>query len=189
MRLKLQNDPKNVWLTSDTHFGHYNCAVVFPERKFPTVEEHDQFIIDNWNEVVGKDDLVIHAGDFAFKNSRSANSYLESLNGNKIIINGNHCKSSQYTHQSVKGIYDYLEISIAKEFLVLFHYPILTWNRKHHGSYLFYGHVHHYQAMPDTRSWNLCTSLNDYYPVNLYEIMKKLEEIPFGFDKQPKLVN
>ena len=39
-----------VYFIADTHFGHQN-ALAFDNRKFKTIEEHDNALIENWNNV------------------------------------------------------------------------------------------------------------------------------------------
>lgn len=46
-----------VYFIADTHFGHQN-ALAFDNRKFKTIEEHDNTLIENWNNAVGIDDEV-----------------------------------------------------------------------------------------------------------------------------------
>lgn len=53
------------FIISDTHFGHANI-IDYCNRPFRDVFDMDETLIRNWNEVVGKDDLVYHLGDFAF---------------------------------------------------------------------------------------------------------------------------
>ena len=52
---------------SDLHFGHKN-ALSFDNRPFTTIEEHDNLIINNWNEVVNIDDDVYILGDISWYN-------------------------------------------------------------------------------------------------------------------------
>ena len=37
-----------VYFMADTHFGHQN-ALAFDNRKFKTIEEHDNALIENWS--------------------------------------------------------------------------------------------------------------------------------------------
>ena len=49
-------DGSNIWFTSDHHFND-NRIRQFCSRPFGTVAEMDQVMTDNWNRVVGKDDM------------------------------------------------------------------------------------------------------------------------------------
>jgi calcineurin-like phosphoesterase family protein len=141
-----------VWFTSDPHFGHANI-IKYCKRPFENVEDMNQVLIDNWNMVVDHDDLIICGGDFALGNSKSTISVLNQLNGNKILIKGNHEKSVLSNKEARTffngGIYDILEITIldeevSDEFqdIILCHYPMVTWDKSHRGSWQLFGHVH-----------------------------------------------
>ena len=54
----------NTFIISDLHFGHRNMAF---HRGFQSVEEHDQHIIDCWNNVVTKGDTVWILGDISME--------------------------------------------------------------------------------------------------------------------------
>lgn len=73
----------------DTHLGHKNIIIFEPlYRPFATIEEHDEKLIDNWNSVVGKNDIVYHLGDAVFGKGNIHK--LGRLNGTKKLIMGNH---------------------------------------------------------------------------------------------------
>ena len=56
-------DGDKVFFTSDTHFYHANI-INFCKRPFANVETMNEALIENWNAVVGVDDIVFHLGDF-----------------------------------------------------------------------------------------------------------------------------
>ena len=58
-------DGNKVFFTSDTHFYHANI-INFCKRPFANVETMNEALIENWNAVVGVDDIVFHLGDFCF---------------------------------------------------------------------------------------------------------------------------
>ena len=57
-----------VFITSDTHFCHKNIMSYEPEARghFHSISEHDEQIIQNWNETVNPNDTVWHLGDVIF---------------------------------------------------------------------------------------------------------------------------
>lgn len=82
-----------VWFVSDLHFGH-ESIIDFDNRPWRTIKEHDQGLIDRWNEVVGKNDIVyvlgdVFMGEYAVKLNRIVDVLLK-LNGKIAIIGGNH---------------------------------------------------------------------------------------------------
>lgn len=72
-----------IFFTSDTHFGSDRVRDL-SRRPFKTVAEMDNTIINNWNSVVEKDDIVYHLGDFG-DYSRA-----EELNGRIKLFSGNY---------------------------------------------------------------------------------------------------
>ena len=89
-----QND---FFLISDTHFFHQNILEYEPSRKIIYqygYSNQEDFLLDRWNKVVGSNDWVLHLGDFSFKEfDEELLAVLgEFLNGNKILILGNHDK-------------------------------------------------------------------------------------------------
>ena len=87
--LKIDSSKQGIWFTSDLHFGHRNI-LKFCKRPWDTVEEMDEGLIQNWNRVVGKDDLVFNLGDFAFATNGRWKELLSQLNGHHYLILGNH---------------------------------------------------------------------------------------------------
>jgi calcineurin-like phosphoesterase family protein len=83
-----------VFLVSDTHFGHAGvCRFMRNDgvtklRPWDDPEEMDEFMIKAWNERVRPNDKVYHLGDVVI--NRKAMSTLARLNGDKVLIRGNH---------------------------------------------------------------------------------------------------
>jgi len=136
----------NVFFTSDTHFHHKNI-IKYCDRPFETVEEMDATIINNWNSVVGKNDIIFHGGDFCFGDEKSWNHLCERLNGIKYLASGNHDKNITPKHfDDVKNMFNIMidgdeEISDGQR-LTICHYPMLSWYQNHRGSWQLYGHLH-----------------------------------------------
>ena len=82
----------NYWIISDTHFGHKK------------VYEYDNNRIENYENItwfnlksLGKDDILIHLGDFCFYNYDMYHEMLKELKCKKYLILGNHdCKSMSW---------------------------------------------------------------------------------------------
>lgn len=83
---------ENTWVISDTHFGHDNVLKFEPCRveamKVNGFRDQNEWLIHNWNSTVGENDLVLHLGDFIFKNKNEE--VLYRLNGRIVMIIGNH---------------------------------------------------------------------------------------------------
>lgn len=86
----------NLYISSDTHFGHENMYKYEPIRKSEMQKcgfrSIDELMIQRWSETVGKDDIIFHLGDFAIL--ASAHDTLKKLNGKKILLRGNHDKGN-----------------------------------------------------------------------------------------------
>ena len=78
------------WFTGDTHFNHKKI-VEYDERPFKSTEHMDREIIRRWNDRVKPEDTVVHLGDFGFlQGPRNFQYYRSQLNGNLVLIKGNH---------------------------------------------------------------------------------------------------
>ena len=87
-------------IISDTHFNH-EIMIKYGIRKFKSLKEMNEKIIEVWNDKIYKNDEVIHLGDFAFGDDfELIESICRRLNGKITLILGNH--DSDY---KVKNIY------------------------------------------------------------------------------------
>lgn len=78
-----------IYLTSDQHFGHKNI-LEYENRPFKDLVDMKTNLIQNWNEVVNKDDFIYCLGDFSFLDKDKTTNIVNQLNGYKILIKGNH---------------------------------------------------------------------------------------------------
>ena len=81
-----------IWVTSDTHYGHANI-IRFCDRPFASSEEMDEALIANFNERVKPGDTVYHLGDFSF--AKDPARVFRRLNGTIHLVLGN-----QFLYQS-----------------------------------------------------------------------------------------
>lgn len=132
------------FFTSDTHFFH---ELMLTLRKFNTMEEMNEKIVTNWNNDVGKNDLVYHIGDFMLPKSKYmtlVDELLYRLNGKIILIKGSHDKIclSQKNIKRFENIYAKLEIRIDNQCIFLNHECHKVWPKSHYGSWHLFGHSH-----------------------------------------------
>ena len=127
-----------IFYISDTHFGHKNI-LKYDARPYFTVEEMDADLIKRWNSVVKKDDTVYHLGDFSWLKPDGEHEILRQLNGNKILIRGNHDYKPTEDWTAVLSV---AEIVDGDRRVVLSHFPIASYKNMSHGWYHLYGHVH-----------------------------------------------
>lgn len=135
---------QKTWFTSDNHFFHKRIREFCPEtRHGANVEEMNELMIEKWNSQVALTDTVNILGDFSFAKSEETLDILGRLNGRFTLIKGNHDYwISPETKAFFDGIFDYKKITIGKQKVIMFHYPIMNWDSMHHGSFHLYGHLH-----------------------------------------------
>lgn len=137
---------EQIWFTSDTHFYHKNIMKFCPKTRLGAdFQEMTELLITNWNRDVQPDDTVYLLGDVFFANAQQARGVLNRLNGNIHLIFGNHdqvIRNNVDILRMFASVQEYKEIKIDKKQVIMFHYPMLEWNKMHHGSYALFGHVH-----------------------------------------------
>ena len=147
--LKIDTTETKIWFTSDTHFGHKNI-INFCERPFKDTDEMDEFIINNWNSKINKDDIVFHLGDFAFASSKRWQELICRLNGKIYLILGNHDVfrwPGDYTMNLFERVENQMMLKIDNKYKVyLNHFPFLcydgTYRNPEDCTIQLHGHVH-----------------------------------------------
>jgi len=169
---------KNIWFTSDTHFGHSNI-LKFCNRPFENIWEHNEALIANWNSVVGPTDDVYHLGDFGFGSKSYVIRILEQLNGKIFFIKGNHDKAVKKPEPSAyfQWMKDYYALPIqdeemgVKHKIILCHYAFEVWDKKHFGSWHLHGHSHGTLPSGDSQArYDVGVDNNNYFPVSYEDI-------------------
>lgn len=183
---------EGLWFTSDTHFNHKNI-LQFTSRPWETIEEHDDALVKNWNDVIGIDDTVFHLGDFCFGNPQKVAEVRERLNGNIILIRGNH--DDKNLQRSLWTLFDEVlyqaRIQVDGRAVYLNHFPFLCFA---HGNPLTYrdwavnlfGHVHsgHGSKSEDVQrldnllptQYDVGVDNNDYRPISWKEVIEKINK-------------
>jgi calcineurin-like phosphoesterase family protein len=172
------------FITSDLHLSHGKILKYFPEsRPFNSKEEMNEDIIKKWNCMVQPKDTTYILGDVAFCHPIEAMQLLDRLNGKKILIVGNHdhINLKEPAFRSMfESIHDYLEIKRNKTTIVLFHYPIYSWNKKHYGSIMLHGHSHGRHIPVDGRIADVGLDTNNCFIYNLNTLVDSMLTWPIG---------
>lgn len=166
----------NIWIVSDTHFGHFGMACVFTLadgtkcRPFATVEEHDETMIARWNARVRPADHVWHLGDVAMARA-PLEAITPRLNGHKRLVRGNHDIFRTATY--IKAGWQEIRGCSVLDGMIFTHIPI-------HEQCLgrFKANVHgHTHSQPDfgPRFLNVCVEHTDYAPITLEEVKARVK--------------
>lgn len=170
----------NVFLISDTHFGHFGVCKflrndgVTKLRPWDTPEEMDEFMIKSWNDVVRPNDKVYHLGDVVI-NRRHLHT-LYRLNGDKVLIKGNHdiFKMEDYIphFRDIRGYH------VMNNF-IMSHVPVHP-DSKGRFSGNIHGHLHSNRIMLDNKidPWyhSVCVEQTDFKPIPFEDVMKRIKE-------------
>lgn len=179
--LKIKDSSK-VFFISDFHANHANI-IKYCNRPWKTKEEMTETLIENWNSVVGPDDIVFNLGDFMW--ASSWNTILERLNGKIYLIWGNHdrkdFRDSYLNH--LEGVYDQLTLLIDNKIVYLNHFPFLCLPAQH---YQLFGHIHLSTEKNSGYDYMRCSSLqpnqydvgvdlNRYRPISWEQVWERLQ--------------
>ncbi len=134
--------------TSDLHHSHRNIVKFTNRGKETDQDNHDDWLINLINDTVRPEDTLYHLGDLSFAKSFAAKrDFVNAIRCPVILMKGNHddldaLKRIQRDCGNVLAVKEYLEIKIAGNSVVLFHFPISSWHKQGHGSWHLHGHSH-----------------------------------------------
>lgn len=166
----------NYFLISDLHFGHEKAVTTFTRegteerlRNFSHVDEMNEYLIDKWNSVVGKNDNVLVLGDVVI-NKKNMH-LVHRLKGSKVLVLGNH---------DMMPLGDYYEwfrkVQVARDFdgCILTHIPVHESQLEHRWKANVHGHLHDKHLLTkhgkrDNRYYNVscdCFALDNHTGMN-----------------------
>ena len=190
------------FLVSDTHFGHAGVCRFMREdgvtklRPWDDPHEMDEAMIQRWNDVVRPSDKVYHLGDVVI--NRKALSTLARLNGDKVLIRGNHdiFRDTEYAQY-----FRELRAYHVMNGMILSHIPVHEASLGRFGTNI-HGHLHAsrvkrargvdartgavlYSNEDDVRYHCVCVEQTDYAPILLEDVYKRIlaEGGRVGFDE------
>lgn len=169
----------NIFFASDHHFGQHNILTFkqndgTPLRNFSSIEEMHEHIVGQHNKVVRAKDKVYFLGDVCISRKASALEILARMNGEKVLIKGNHdlCKIGAYLEyfKDVRGSHQF-------DGLIMTHIPIHPASLARWGLNV-HGHLHSNKVtvgdlnIPDSRYFCVSVEQINYTPISLDEIRK-----------------
>jgi calcineurin-like phosphoesterase family protein len=177
----------SVFLVSDTHFGHAGvCRFtrndgVTKLRPWTDPDEMDEFMIKAWNERVKPTDKVYHLGDVVI--NRRALKTLARLNGDKVLIRGNH---DIFRDDEYREYFRELRAYHVMNGMILSHIPIHPESLGRFGTNI-HGHLHYQRVMKplatsgrtdviDPRYHCVCVEQTpDFAPILFEDVIKRIE--------------
>jgi len=160
-----------VYLISDLHFGHKNMERWAKDHRYiPSIEEHDLWLIEQWNSIVTKRDVVKVLGDVAW--TREGLEKVKLLNGTKHLVMGNHDTFGVQAYMDV-GFRILPGLARYKRDTWLSHAPIHPSELR--GKFNIHGHVHHNDNTNDPRYYNVCVEASYGVPQLFQDVVGKLE--------------
>jgi len=182
-----------VFLTSDTHFGHAGvCRFTHPDdpevklRPWDNADEMDEEMIRRWNDRVRPNDKVYHLGDVVI--NRKALKTLARLNGDKVLIRGNH---DIFRDDEYREYFRELRAYHVMNGMILSHIPVHEASLGRFGTNI-HGHLHAtrvkkargvdaktgavlYGKEIDPRYHCVCVELTDFTPILFEDVIKRIE--------------
>ena len=187
------------FITSDLHLGHKRIREFCPESRgqFQSVEEMNEAIINNINSVVTDNDTLYILGDIAFNSPLIACDFLKQMNGEKVIVWGNHDRKlrqstefeSQKRLMGVRSHQDYIskhfEVDGVKHGVVMMHFPIYSFEGIRFGAAHFHGHLHSARDKrntfgPTVRAMDIGADGNFLTPYNIDDLLREMSTRVFS---------
>jgi calcineurin-like phosphoesterase family protein len=167
---------KNVFLVSDTHFGHMGVCKftrsdgVTKLRPWDSPDEMDEAMVEKWNSIVGPKDKVYHLGDVVMEKKKL--DIMRRLNGDKVLIRGNHdiyeMKDYAKHFRDIRGCH-------VLDGLIMSHIPIHAESMSRFGCNI-HGHTHANNVMfdgnIDPRYFCVCVEQTDFAPIS-FDLVKE----------------
>jgi calcineurin-like phosphoesterase family protein len=183
----------SVFLVSDTHFGHAGvCRFMRADgvtklRPWDSPEEMDEEMVRRWNERVRPTDKVYHLGDAVI--NRRALPTLARLNGDKVLIRGNH---DIFRDDEYREYFRELRAYHVMDGMILSHIPVHADSLGRFGVNI-HGHLHAnrvrkargvdartgevlYSDKIDPRYHNVCVETTDFAPILFEDVIARIKK-------------
>jgi calcineurin-like phosphoesterase family protein len=180
-----------VFLVSDTHFGHAGvCRFMRNDgvtklRPWTDPDEMDEFMVAAWNERVRPGDKCYHLGDVVI--NRRALKTLARLNGDKVLIRGNH---DIFRDEEYREYFRELRAYHVMNGMILSHIPVHAESLGRFGVNI-HGHTHAnrvkkargvdartgeilYSDENDVRYHCVCVEQTDFAPILFEDVLERI---------------
>lgn len=165
-RIKRYSGRRRIFLISDLHLDHENI-IRHCHRPFRNVHEMNSTLINNWNRVVRRNDIVFFLGDLA----GNTDYWYRKLNGKIFFIKGNH------DHPKKIKFYHRRYLTYRGITFLLIHSP---WDvPKDWKGWVIHGHTHNHDTRfpfinRKNKRINVSCEVIGYKPINLDVIRKMI---------------
>lgn len=174
-----------IWVTSDWHFNH-DREFIWKARGFSSVEEMNNEIVRRHNVLIKPEDTLYILGDVMLGGQNDSGlEYIRAVNGNKIIIAGNHDtdrRREAYEKHLGIPVYDALRIRYDGYHFYLSHFPTLTANLEKESlkqcTLNLFGHTHQKNNFHEGRPFMYHVGIDSHncYPVSLDQAILEMKE-------------
>lgn len=172
---------QQIWLTTDTHFGHANMVKLCHRPA-----DFEKRIIDNWYQVVRPEDIVIHLGDVTWHVKDYLDNVVAKLPGKKILVRGNHDEKSlmYYMKHGFDLAVDSLSMKYRGLDILFTHEPKIF----HEHDINIHGHLHTNTlelSEPYSLYYLISLENNGYTMTNLDALVRhKLQKMVYDFKNE-----
>jgi calcineurin-like phosphoesterase family protein len=185
---------QQLFFTSDTHYSHSNICSATTNwsvnegytRKFDSLQDMNQRLVDNINNMVGEDDILIHLGDWSFGGFDKIEEFRSQINCKNIHLTfGNHDHHIERNKEGIQRLFSsvqqYLRLEVRrpngklvdKFRFVCMHYPIASWHDMNQGVIHLHGHVHLPSdiRVAEGKAMDVGVNGNGLEPISLDEVL------------------
>jgi len=164
------------YFIADTHFGD-ESIIRYENRPFKNASEMDEYITNKWNDTVSPEDNVFILGDFSvYTDKAKLKQILDALNGNKILVMGNHDRDFDANIWRACGFKECSPWPIVfNEYFILSHEPLYINSNMPYAN--IFGHVHGNPAYKDASKQSVCVSAEriNYTPISFEELVAAMK--------------
>lgn len=201
---------QQLFFTSDTHYSHSNICSATTNwsvndgyaRKFDSLQDMNQRLVDNINNMVGEGDILIHLGDWSFGGFDKIEEFRSQINCKNIhLVLGNHDHHIERNKEGIQRLFSsvqqYLRLEVRRPInkatvekftFVCMHYPIASHHDMNQGVIHLHGHVHlpPHLRIGKGKSLDVGVDGNGLEPISLDEVVKLMSNQPIKKLELPK---